>query len=558
LISKILRTFVLIFFLALDAATTVSSSLAFEGFGSSTPGGNNGAVVEVTSLADSGSGTLREALSRGNNIKIVFKVGGTINLQSSLSIRGRSFITIDGSTAPAPGITLHGNGFYIRTSHDIILTHLRIRNSASDGITLWNGSERVVIDHLSVTNSFDGNLDITENTRDITVSWSIIGDTRSDSFALKSKGMLVANFNEPAVSNVSLHHNVFINEFQRSPQISSPGLVDIRNNVIRDWSAYGIRMRQGAWGNIVNNIFDTNTNAEDAVVLESDAGPVFIQGNVGPGARNVNSQSTSVGSMAVAPVSTDAAADLEAIVLGGAGAFPRDAVDHSLVGSPNSAPPTASNQPPTVNAGANQTIRLPASASLNGTVTDDGLPAPARLTTTWTQVSGAGSVTFADRSAIDTTAAFSMAGTYGLRLTATDGARSASDDVTVTVDSPLSSGNLSVVSFTLINANTDQPIMTLNSGATLNLATLPTRNLNIRADTSSASLGSVRFGFDSRSNYRTDSRAPYALAGDTNGNYSSWRPSLGSHTVTATPYSGANATGTRGSPLTINFRVIQN
>ena len=107
-------------------------------FGSSSPRGDNGAVVEVTSLADSGPGTLREALSRGNNIKIAFKVGGTINLQSSLSIRARSFITLDGSTAPAPGYSPR-NGFYIRTSHDIILTHLRIRDSASDGITLWDG-----------------------------------------------------------------------------------------------------------------------------------------------------------------------------------------------------------------------------------------------------------------------------------------------------------------------------------------------------------------------------------------------------------------------------------
>jgi pectate lyase len=545
--------------LALLRATSLYA--AFEGFGSSTPGGNNGSQVTVTSLADSGPGTLREAIANANNRRIVFAVGGTINLKSSLEIRGRSFVTIDGSTAPSPGITLHGSGFYIRNSHDIVLTHLRIRNSVSDGITLWDGSYNVVIDHCSVTNSADGNIDITEDTRDVTVSWSIIGDTRPDWFSLKTKGMLIANFNKPPVSNISLHHNLFINEFQRSPQVSTAGLFDIRNNVIWDWGSYGIRLRQGAWGNIINNIFDTNNNPEDAVVLEFDAGPVYIHGNQGPGASNVNSLTTAAGAFNVAPVTTDAVTDVEQIVLQWVGALPRDAVDTSLAGSadsvppPTTPPPVATNHAPTVNAGANQTITLPASASLNGTVTDDGLPAPGTLTSAWTRVSGPGSVSFANASAIDTTASFTTAGTYVLRLTTNDGALSAGDDVTVTVNTLPSSGQ-AVISLTLINASTDEPIATLNNGGTLNLATFPTRNLNIRADTSPAAIGSVRFGLDGKSNYRTDSRAPYALAGDNNGNYYSWRPSLGSHTVTATPYSEANAKGTIGTPLTITFTVI--
>lgn len=92
------------------------------------------------------------------------------------------------------------------------------------------------------------------------------------------------------------------------------------------------------------------------------------------------------------------------------------------------------NQPPRVNAGPDQTITLPASVSLHGTVTDDGLPnPPGAVTTTWTQVSGPGTVTLANASAVDTMASFSQSGTYVLRLTANDGALSASDEVTVTV-----------------------------------------------------------------------------------------------------------------------------
>jgi hypothetical protein len=95
-----------------------------------------------------------------------------------------------------------------------------------------------------------------------------------------------------------------------------------------------------------------------------------------------------------------------------------------------------SNQAPVVDAGANQTITLPAQASLSGTVTDDGLPnPPGVVTTTWSKVSGPGTVTFANANALSTTATFSVAGVYVLRLTASDSALSGSDDVTITVSS---------------------------------------------------------------------------------------------------------------------------
>ena len=88
-----------------------------------------------------------------------------------------------------------------------------------------------------------------------------------------------------------------------------------------------------------------------------------------------------------------------------------------------------------VNAGPDQTITLPAAASLSGTVTDDGLPnPPATVTTTWSKVSGPGTVTFGNASAKVTTATFSVSGSYTLRLTASDSALSASDDIVVTVN----------------------------------------------------------------------------------------------------------------------------
>jgi len=91
------------------------------------------------------------------------------------------------------------------------------------------------------------------------------------------------------------------------------------------------------------------------------------------------------------------------------------------------------NQPPTANAGEDQTIRLPNVAPLHGVVSDDGFPHGSTLTSTWSFVSGPAAVSFADASAADTTATFTVQGTYVLRLTANDSRFTATDDVTITV-----------------------------------------------------------------------------------------------------------------------------
>jgi hypothetical protein len=68
---------------------------------------------------------------------------------------------------------------------------------------------------------------------------------------------------------------------------------------------------------------------------------------------------------------------------------------------------------------------------LDGTAS---LPGGGQTTTSWTVVSGPASVTFGNAAAVDTTATFTQAGTYVLRLTANNGTNQVTDDVTVTVD----------------------------------------------------------------------------------------------------------------------------
>jgi len=103
-----------------------------------------------------------------------------------------------------------------------------------------------------------------------------------------------------------------------------------------------------------------------------------------------------------------------------------------------------------------------------------------------------------------------------------------------------------VTSLTLINAVTDQPIAgydPIPAGATLNLATLPTTQLNVRANVNGA-VGSVRFVWSgAESGAQNETSAPYAMKSDSSGNYYPWTPAVGNYSLSATPYTGAGATG---------------
>lgn len=107
-----------------------------------------------------------------------------------------------------------------------------------------------------------------------------------------------------------------------------------------------------------------------------------------------------------------------------------------LLRTATASPPPPANAPPTVSAGSDRAVTRPSAATLDGTVADDGLPS-ATVTSTWSQVSGPGAVSFANAALVDTTATFTAAGSYVLQLSANDGQLAASDTMTVVVSDPV-------------------------------------------------------------------------------------------------------------------------
>ena len=110
-----------------------------------------------------------------------------------------------------------------------------------------------------------------------------------------------------------------------------------------------------------------------------------------------------------------------------------------------------------------------------------------------------------------------------------------------------------ITGFTLIDAASDQVIGALNDGDTVDLSSMA-RGINIRAELA-GDVGSVRFGLNNKDDYRIENVAPYALAGDNQGDYSEWTPAPGEYTVTATPYPQSGARGTPGATMKVTFSV---
>lgn len=113
-----------------------------------------------------------------------------------------------------------------------------------------------------------------------------------------------------------------------------------------------------------------------------------------------------------------------------------------------------------------------------------------------------------------------------------------------------------VTSLVLVNSSSDQDIQTITEGSTIDIRDLPNgnSNLNVRAETNPATVGSVLFSGTIAS--RTESAAPYTLFGDSDGNYNDGTIPLGSHSIIATPYTSSGANGTAGTSLTVNFTLV--
>jgi hypothetical protein len=266
---------------AADAPAAIPAFPGAEGGGMYASGGRGYDVYEVTNLNDSGPGSLRDAVS-GDNRMVVFRVSGTIQLNSGLGINGRKNITIAGQTAPGDGICIAGFNTDISNSSNIIIRYLKFRpgsaniSSEPDAIG-GRGSSYLMIDHVSAGWSTDETMSFYDNDN-MTVQWSIISESLMLSGHFKGRhgygGIWGGN-------SATFHHNLLTSHTSRMPRIASS--LTMSNNIIYNWgfnNAYGgVTDREY---NVVNNYYKPGPSTLQSVksqVLNPGDGKFYVNGN---------------------------------------------------------------------------------------------------------------------------------------------------------------------------------------------------------------------------------------------------------------------------------------
>ena len=295
--SNILR-FALTTMLVACVGTMSAQAPAFpgaEGFGRYTTGGRGGKIIHVTNLNDSGTGSLRWALSQSGAKTIVFDVGGYIDLKSQLNVSSNT--TIAGQTAPGDGITLRYYTLYFGKCDNVIVRFIRCRRSqvkdVNDGADATWGRNRknIIIDHCSFSWSIDEVASFYDN-KDFTMQWCNITE------ALANPGHSKGAHSYGGIwggKNASFHHNFIAHVQNRAPRFNGARYnwngydkekyensiqaerVDFRNCVMYNWGdgsgCYG--GPGGGYVNMVNNYYKAGpgTGSKDRVtqVSVSDA-----------------------------------------------------------------------------------------------------------------------------------------------------------------------------------------------------------------------------------------------------------------------------------------------
>jgi len=245
-----------------------SSLLAFpgaEGGGAHSFGGHGGKVLVVSSLEDSGPGTLRWAVEQGGARIVVFNVAGIIHLKSPIILRA-PYITIEGQSAPGDGICVAGESFWVNT-HDVIIRYMRFRRGETnvgrrDDALGGNPVGNVIVDHTSTSWGLDENFSMYRHmfdpgdgskeeklgTVNITIQNCISAeslDTWNHAFGTTMGG-----------ENCMLVRNLWADNTGRNPSIGWNGVFNFVNNVVFNW--HHRSMDGGDYTslfNIINNYF---------------------------------------------------------------------------------------------------------------------------------------------------------------------------------------------------------------------------------------------------------------------------------------------------------------
>jgi autotransporter-associated beta strand protein len=227
-------------------ATNVPAFPGAYGFGGAATGGRGGTIYHVTTLADSGTGSFRDAVSKSGRI-VIFDVGGYIGLKSAVSVHGNT--TIAGQTAPGGGIGFEGGEISFAGQSNIICRHVRIRpgsdtaSTGDDCLSLYQATN-CILDHVSFEFGPWNNIDAV-GCAAITVQNSIDANPTYQQFGAHT---------ESVGQNFAWFYNIFANSHNRNP-LAKINTVFINNLEYNNSAGYTTHTSTPFKHDIVNNYF---------------------------------------------------------------------------------------------------------------------------------------------------------------------------------------------------------------------------------------------------------------------------------------------------------------
>lgn len=283
-----------------------------EGYGKYSIGGRGGKVVFVTNLDDSGPGSFRAACEATFPRIVIFKVGGLINLKSTINIKS-PYITIAGQTAPGDGICIRhagvvgfGNPLMSISTNNVIVRFLRLRRGPSmegeccgDCMTIAGSSAvfNIIIDHCSMSWSTDEILNIWNTSYNITVQNCIFSEALSTSSHMENgvieKHSMGPFFGDNA-DKITIYRNLFAHTMDRNPWMQNrrsgkTGTFQFVNNVVYNWTNFGTKVGTTTGytkADIISNYFKSGPDTKIEryeLLLEGSVNniKVYVKDNIG-------------------------------------------------------------------------------------------------------------------------------------------------------------------------------------------------------------------------------------------------------------------------------------
>ena len=220
-------------------------------------------VYHVTNLNDSGTGSLRDAVSSSNRI-VVFDVSGVIKISSRIVFKSNLYIA--GQTAPGEGITVYGDGVSFSGSSNIICRYLRVRmghngSSGKDCAGIANGTN-MIFDHCSFSWGLDETFSINPDSNNSLGNITLMNCIFGQGLMTHSAGGLMQ------ADSITLYRNLYIDNSTRNNKVK--GINQYANNVVYNWS-------NGCY------IMGGDSNGSSYVNVQSNC---FINGNSTSGSAN--------------------------------------------------------------------------------------------------------------------------------------------------------------------------------------------------------------------------------------------------------------------------------